>query len=49
MVFNFALKTAANYDTHTVDTHGYIEYNLLNMGFEYTDQLNYSPQPVPTH
>ena len=33
MVFNFALKTAADYNTHFVDTHGYIEYNLINMGF----------------
>ena len=49
MVFNFALKTAGNYDTHFIDTHGYIEYNLVNLGFEYTDKVNFDPQPVPTH
>ena len=49
MVFNFALKIAGDYDTHFVDTHGYIEYNLVNLGFEYTDQVNFDPRPVPTH
>ena len=43
MVFNFALKTAGDHNTHFVDTHGYIEYNLINLGFEYSDQLNYYP------
>ena len=49
MFFNFALKTAGNYNTHFIDTHGYIEYNLVNLGFEFTDQLEFFPQQVPIH
>ena len=37
LVFNFAIKTAGNYNFHNVDTHGYIEYVVKNLGIEFTD------------
>ena len=37
LVFNFAIKIAGKYDTHYVDTHGYIQYVVKNLGIEFTD------------
>ena len=33
----------------TVDTHGYIEYQLINTAFEYAEGLEVEPRQIPTH
>ena len=49
LVFNFAIKTAGIYNTHFVDTHGYIQYVVKNLGIEFTDKLDFYPKIIPTH